>query len=323
MIVAVNTLPVIALNGQSQITIVQGQSYNEQGATASDAEDGSLSVTITGNVNTNVAGSYTVTYSATDSHGANASVTRTVNVTTPPDTTSPVITLTGSNPVEITQGDTYNDAGATATDNVDGNLTANIITTNPVDTNTIGAYTVRYNVSDAAGNAATEVTRTVNVVAPVDTTVPVITLSGSNPVEVTQGDTYNDAGATASDNVDGNLTANIVTTNPVNTAIVGAYTVRYNVSDAAGNAATEVTRTVNVVQQAVASMPPLNDTGITWGGNYPNGNNLDCTGETISEQDCSFGRDAEALAGTLTKVGGGNAGFDFTKLGADGSVLAI
>ena len=64
---------------------------------------------------------------------------------------------------------------------------------------------------------------------------------------------------------------------------------------------------------------PLNDTGIDWGGNYPSGNNADCSGETISQQDCSHGRDAKARAGTLTKIGGGAAGFDFTRLNADGS----
>ena len=45
----------------------------------------------------------------------------------------------------------------------------------PVNSNTLGAYTVTYNVSDAAGNAATEVTRTVNVT---DQTAPVITFNG-------------------------------------------------------------------------------------------------------------------------------------------------
>ena len=66
----------------------------------------------------------------------------------------------------------------------------------------------------------------------------------------------------------------------------------------------------------------LNDTGITWGGNYPSGNNTGCTGETIGEQDCSHGRDALAAAGQLTKVGGGMAGFDFTKLDSNGHALA-
>ena len=81
------------------------------------------------------------------------------------DTTPPVITLVGDDPVNITVGSTYTDAGATATDDVDGDITANIVTVNNVDATTIGTYTVTYNVSDAAGNAATEVTRTVNVTA--------------------------------------------------------------------------------------------------------------------------------------------------------------
>jgi hypothetical protein len=67
----------------------------------------------------------------------------------------------------------------------------------------------------------------------------------------------------------------------------------------------------------------LNDTGVTWGGNAQTGNNTTCTGAVISAQDCSHGRDAKAVAGTLTKVGSGRAGFDFTKLGSTGNVLSI
>ena len=80
------------------------------------------------------------------------------------DTEAPVITLIGESPVSIDQDTTYSDQGATATDNVDGDITANITVTSNVDTSTVGTYTVTYNVSDAAGNAATEVVRTVNVV---------------------------------------------------------------------------------------------------------------------------------------------------------------
>ncbi|SEH08190.1 Lcl C-terminal domain-containing protein [Candidatus Venteria ishoeyi] len=67
---------------------------------------------------------------------------------------------------------------------------------------------------------------------------------------------------------------------------------------------------------------PLNDTGITFGGNYPDTNNSDCSGVSIETQDCSQGRDAAAAQGTLTKIGGGNAGFDFTKLDSNGNDLA-
>jgi PKD repeat protein len=79
-----------------------------------------------------------------------------------------------------------------------------------------------------------------------DSTPPVITRNGAASVSVACNATYTDAGATANDNVDGTLTGSIVTVNPVNTAVPGVYTVTYNVSDAAGNAAVEVTRSVTV-----------------------------------------------------------------------------
>ena len=75
---------------------------------------------------------------------------------------------------------------------------------------------------------------------------------------------------------------------------------------------------------SVSNFNPLNDTGITWGGSYPDGNNTGCTsdGTIAAPQDCDFGRDAEALAGTLDKVGAGHGGFDFTKLDAEGNELS-
>ncbi|MAD98701.1 MAG: hypothetical protein CMB99_15365 [Flavobacteriaceae bacterium] len=89
----------------------------------------------------------------------------------------------------------------------------------------------------------------------VDTTAPVITLTGDATVNIEIGSTYNDAGATANDDTDGDITGNINTVNPVNTSVAATYTVTYNVSDAAGNAATEVTRTVNVIDVALSGTP--------------------------------------------------------------------
>jgi len=79
-----------------------------------------------------------------------------------------------------------------------------------------------------------------------DTTPPVITLVGSSPMTVTLGSTFTDPGVTATDDVDGVVTSKVVVTGTVNTAAAGTYTLNYNVSDAAGNAATQVTRTVYV-----------------------------------------------------------------------------
>lgn len=79
-----------------------------------------------------------------------------------------------------------------------------------------------------------------------DTTAPVISLNGSNIVSVNLGSTYTDAGATAIDNVDGNITSKIKVSSNVNTSKVGTYYVTYTVSDNAGNTATN-TRKVEVV----------------------------------------------------------------------------
>ena len=96
-----------------------------------------------------------------------------------------------------------------------------------------------YNVTDAAGDKAIEVVRKVTVTNSGDTTAPVIVLLGDPETEA--GDTYIDAGATASDDRDGVITDQIVTVNPVDPSKLGEYTITYNVSDEADNAATQVT----------------------------------------------------------------------------------
>jgi surface protein with Ig-like domain/Big-like domain-containing protein/VCBS repeat protein len=200
-------------------------------------------------------------YRASDGNGGNMQATVFVAIGPQTDTTPPVITLLGNAAETVIVGDTYTDAGATATDETDGDISGAIVTVNPVDNNAIGVYTVTYNVSDNAGNPATEVTRTVSVIEQPDTTAPVITRLGNATVTLTVGGTYTDAGATALDDTDGDLTSSIVTVNPVNTATAGTYTVTYNVSDVAGNAAIEVTRTVTVNAAAPPPPPPRSGGG--------------------------------------------------------------
>jgi hypothetical protein len=79
------------------------------------------------------------------------------------DSNAPVITILGKNPVETGWGYAYTDAGATATDKEDGDLTSKIIVSSNVDTAAIGTYYVRYNVTDSDGNKAKEVQREVKV----------------------------------------------------------------------------------------------------------------------------------------------------------------
>jgi hypothetical protein len=80
-----------------------------------------------------------------------------------PDKTAPIITLTGNVEITLSVGDNYTDAGYAAEDNVDGDITANVVITGDVNTNVTGTYTITYNVNDAAGNAADQLSRQVTV----------------------------------------------------------------------------------------------------------------------------------------------------------------
>ena len=99
----------------------------------------------------------------TNSEGKDTSAGEPGFTTVAPDITVPVITLLGDATVTIEVGSDYTDDGATASDNYDGDITDDIVVVNPVDTDVVGSYTITYNVSDAAGNAATELTREVIV----------------------------------------------------------------------------------------------------------------------------------------------------------------
>lgn len=165
------------------------------------------------------------------------------------DDTAPVITLNGAASMTSEFGDTFTDPGATVTDDKDDEV--EVVVTGAVDTSALGAYTLSYDATDDAGNAAETVTRTVEVV---DTTAPVISLVGDAEMTVTEGETFEDPGATVSDAADPDV--EIVVTGTVDATRAGSYTLTYSATDASGNVAEPVTRTVDVVfdgEFAVAS----------------------------------------------------------------------
>ncbi|MDG0968316.1 MAG: family 16 glycosylhydrolase [Porticoccaceae bacterium] len=150
--------PYITLIGGATVDHEQATPYIDSGASANDYTDGPLDVTVTGSVDEETAGIYTLVYSAVDTEGNQASsVSRQVTVA---DTTAPVITLLGESALEIDQNTSYQDAGATAQDRVDGEVPVEI--TGIVDSTVSDTYTVAYSATDAAGNTAT-LTRTVTV----------------------------------------------------------------------------------------------------------------------------------------------------------------
>ena len=251
------TPPIITLVGETEITLEVGTNYEEPGALVDDNHSDNLVATISGDdVDSNIVGTYVITYDAVDGAGNEATqVTRSVNVV---DTTAPVITLIGDAEVTLEAGATYTELGATFTDNYDQDGSATV-GGDTVDTTTLGSYTITYDVSDANGNAATQVSRTVNVV---DTTAPEITLTGDAEITLEVGSTYNELGATFTDNYDqdGNAT---VSGDSVDTSTLGTYMVNYNVTDSEGNVATQVSRTVNVVDTTAPVITLTGDSEIT------------------------------------------------------------
>jgi hypothetical protein len=244
------------------------------------------------------------------------------------DTTKPVIVLLGADVVSVLLDSAYVDRSATAMDNVDGDISGKIVTVNNVDTSKLGVYTVTYDVTDAAGNKANRVTRTVNVtdVPPSpDTEKPVITVVGGTRTTVAIGSGYTDRGATATDDVDGNISDLIVTVGlPISTATAGKYTVTYDVMDTAGNPADQQTRTVYVVPLESATQSNHFLTGYAGLGSLVNPltvRSVDPAGITYGPSGHLFIVDSEInepnLAEVWTDVGGKNV----FEVSPDGSTL--
>lgn len=218
--------------------------------------DGSLSISIAAGTAGDTAGNVAA--------GTGPSAEVTVDNTGPGVTIgSPVPALTRTGPATFVV--TYTDASqivldgsyitvhSTGTAAGTPTVTGSGLTTRTITLlNVTGDGTLRISIapgsaSDAAGNAAAAAGPGAEVT--VDNTPPVITVLGENPTEIEYTLPYIDAGATAFDTVDGDLTEEILVGDFVDTTVAGVYTVTYNVSDTAGNAAIPQSRTVSVYRE--------------------------------------------------------------------------
>jgi len=259
--------PLITLRGDGLQTIVVGTAYQELGATASDNKDGDLTNLINidaTEVDTTVIGEYSITYSVVDRAGNDAITTRQVhvvakNVLTPVEILSvnyfsgkwnifyKDVAVSADLTVEKLFVDgTFDRQVNAGTTNVTLNRGFSLFGTYDKTTCHV-AYIVIFDTANQ------EVSRTEKfnfgdmTKCNVDTVKPVITLTGTSLVQLTVGDAYQELGATAIDDVDGDITANIIIdTTAVNMAVAGRYSVSYDVSDVAKNSATTVTRTIMV-----------------------------------------------------------------------------
>lgn len=243
-----STPPTISLVGNNVINLNVFTPYVEYGAIAEDNYDGNLTnnILINGIVDTNTVGIYELVYSIEDSSLNSASVKRTIHVV---DTIAPTLTLLGNSEESIEVFGEYIEKGCIAIDNYNGDISSNIVINHAINTQVLGKYIVQYDVSDSSGNSAQTLYRTVNVV---DTTSPVITITGQLSKRLEVGYNYFEQGATAYDNYDGDITSNINISNNIDITKVGEYQVVYNVKDSSGNEA-NVYRTIYIID----STPPV------------------------------------------------------------------
>ena len=118
--------------------------------------------------------------------------------------TAPVITLSGSPLVVLTQGGTYAEAGATVADLEDGDITSKLVILGTVDVNTVGSYTISYNATDSKNLSALEKQRNVTVIAP--------TMNNNNNNNNGNGTTITFTGGSTTGNGTSNSNANASTT---------------------------------------------------------------------------------------------------------------
>ncbi len=271
--------PEIKLLGKVRDTIRVGETWTEPGYVVWDNQDtngmgAKVVVTITSAggavvpaVTTATETFFRLQYAIQDSAGNSGDVKQRIVVVIAggTDPVLPVILLLGSPRCSVAVNAHFSDPGAIASDSNPANpsrvdLTGSIkrvfrnsagaVVDSSTFTQTPGLYSVTYSVTDAAGNKAADVTRTVSVrdvtVSPPDTGAPIILLLGKNPDTLVVGSVYDDPGATAVDVKDGLITANIVKTGTVNVATIGEYTLTYSVTNSAGEPAM-ATRKVVVV----------------------------------------------------------------------------
>ncbi len=336
--IADNDPPVITLLGGATITVGAAPPpavYSDPGATAFDEVDGDVVPVITANdVDLSALGTYSVTYTASDSSDNVATLTRTVIVA---DQTPPEITAPANITQEATAAMSVVDIGtATATDFIGPVVVSN----DAPGSFPLGTTTVTWTATDGAGLMSTA-QQTVTLV---DTTPPVLLLSGDNPLQLqASADAYVDAGATAVDAVYGMLLP-VVTSNDVDPGVVGAYSVTYTATDGSLNAAT-ATRIVTVVDttdpiivitdppdfepDAPFILPPGDTTfAISWpvsAQDLESGLSLHCTidgvdfdpvstsyadGELSAVFDYDFGPGTTSVTCTVTDQGGNTATSD-------------
>lgn len=168
--------PIIELNKIDGYYPKTGETYQEEGFTATDNYDGDITSKIKRTEDKNV-----ITYTVSDSSGNKTSVQRTIEYN---DGIAPTITLNGDSNITIKAGTRFEDPGCTAKDSHGNDISDSVSVSDNISTYRAGTYTITYSVTDKFGNE-TSIDRTVTVEAVKQTAT---TSSGNKVVYLTFDD---------------------------------------------------------------------------------------------------------------------------------------
>jgi sugar lactone lactonase YvrE len=196
-------------------------------------------------------GSHTITLTVMDSGGGSDSDDVVINIV---DTTAPVITVNGDNPLTVECHTSFSDPGATATDGCAGSVP--VTPSGTVDANVPGSYTIHYSATDGTNSATAS--RTVNVV---DTTAPVITCPDHvvavlppNSMATSMAVSY--PAVTATDSCSSSVTVN---SSPASGSIFPVGTTIVNATASDGTNTSNCIFTVTVLYNFTGFFPPVSN----------------------------------------------------------------
>lgn len=234
------TPPEIELIGGVQINVEVFDSYNDSGITITDSTGKPINAEVSSDafaVDTNVLGLYRVIYSFSYKNRS-YSASRLVRVI---DTVPPEISVIGKEVVTVERFEDYKEPGCKAEDNYDGDISESVSVSysGDFDDEVKAAYTAE----DSSGNAV-QIYRTIKIK---DITPPKVTLGGYESIIVIKGNKYEEKGAKAFDNRDGDITDKLKIDGVIDTDKTGTYIIKYSASDLAGNTGYK-TREIKVVE---------------------------------------------------------------------------
>ncbi|MFN2499559.1 MAG: PxKF domain-containing protein [Pyrinomonadaceae bacterium] len=317
-----NTAPTVT--APADTTLQCASDVPTGGATDATASDNCGTPTVAYSESSNGAGStasplvITRTYTATDAAGNSASDSQTITVI---DNTAPTVTAPADTTLQCASNvPTGGATDATASDNCGTPTVAYSETSNGGSGTTANPLVITrtYTATDAAGNSASD-SQTITVI---DNTAPTIALTGANPQVVECHTSYPELGATATDNCSGNFAA--TPSGSVNVNTPGTYIITYNATDAAGNQAAPVTRTVTVVDTTapVITCPaniivslPLNSSATSMAVNFAPTATDTCSGATVTTSVASgsaFPMGTTTVIAKATDTAGNQSSCSFT-----------